>query len=51
MDIMSIGNYATYDMIKHSGDSEIHVIGRADNSIRIKGVDWMPMEITSRVVR
>lgn len=48
---MHVGKYATYDMVKRSGDGEIHVIGRADNSIRIKGVDWMPVEIASGVVR
>lgn len=47
---MYAGKYATYDMVKRSGDGEIRVIGRADNSIRIKGVDWMPMEIASQVV-
>ena len=28
----------------------IRVIGRTDNSIRIKGVDWMPNEVAEQVV-
>ena len=38
-------------MVKRTGDGDIRVIGRVDNSIRVKCVDWMPMEIANQVVK
>ena len=43
--------YQTFDMVKQSKNGDIRVIGRVDNSIRIKGVDWMPNEVSTQVVR
>lgn len=43
--------YETFDMVKQTPDGELRVIGRTDNSIRIKGVDWMPAEVATQVVR
>ena len=37
-------------MVRESSDGEQRVIGRTDNSIRIKGVDWMPNEVAKQVV-
>ena len=42
--------YETFDMVRKSSDGEQRVIGRTDNSIRIKGVDWMPNEVAEQVV-
>ena len=43
--------YETFDMVKQTPDGVQRVIGRTDNSIRIKGVDWMSDEVAMRVVR
>ena len=43
-------HYETFDMVHKSVDDEQRVIGRTDNSIRIKGVDWMPNEVAEQVV-
>ena len=37
-------------MVQSSVGGELRVIGRTDNSIRIKGVDWMPSEVAEQVV-
>ena len=42
--------YETFDMVRKNSDGEQRVIGRTDNSIRIKGVDWMPNEVAEQVV-